>query len=131
MSPESRHDDTREINQSLWLLTASPTIFAVHFLLSYITAAVWCAKLAGPYGSLWTVRLAVAIYTMLAVLGIGVVGWDGYRRHRYGWATVPHDFDTPEDRHRFLGFAILLLSGLSLVAVVYVVLAVVFIGDCR
>ena len=34
-----------EEKESLWVLTAAPTIWAVHLLLSYITAAVWCAKL--------------------------------------------------------------------------------------
>ena len=37
----------------------------------------------------------------------------------HGNATLPHDDDTPEDRHRFLGFAALLLSALSAVAVIY------------
>ncbi|HXG68820.1 MAG TPA: hypothetical protein VNO70_27225 [Blastocatellia bacterium] len=119
-----------EKNQSLWLLIASPTIWAAHFLLSYGTAAVWCAKVVGPGGSLTTVRVAIAVYTVLALVGIGMIGWDGYRRHSYGGETVPHDADTPEDRHRFLGFATLLLSALSAVAVIYAALAAVFIGRC-
>jgi hypothetical protein len=36
-----------EANESLWLLVASPVIWAAHFLLCYGTAAVWCAKVAG------------------------------------------------------------------------------------
>src|SRR5687767_11521418 len=48
--------ETSETNQSLWLLTASPVIWAAHFMLSYITASIWCAKLAGPDKSLWEVR---------------------------------------------------------------------------
>ena len=32
---------------SLWLLTFGPGIWAVHFLLCYVTAAVWCARVAG------------------------------------------------------------------------------------
>ena len=43
--------ETAEKNQSLWLLTASPVMWAAHFLLSYGTASVWCAKVAGPGGS--------------------------------------------------------------------------------
>ena len=54
---------TSEKHQSLWLLTASPTIWAAHFLLSYATAAIWCAKIAGPGGSLTTVRVAIAVYS--------------------------------------------------------------------
>ena len=44
----------------------SPTIWGVHFLLSYITAAIYCAKYAPPDGSLRGVRWAIAAYTILA-----------------------------------------------------------------
>jgi hypothetical protein len=73
----------------------------------------------------------VIVYTVLALIGIGVVTWRGYQKHSFGQATVPHDFDTPEDRHRFLGFATLLLSGLSAVGVVYVALTLLFIETCQ
>ncbi len=121
---------TSEKHQSLWLLTASPTMWAVHFLLSYVTASVWCAKFAGPGGSLTTVRAAIAVYTVLALVGIGLVGRCGYRRHSHGSAELPHDADTPEDRHRFLGFATLLLSTLSAVAVLYAAFVVLFFRMC-
>lgn len=121
---------TSEHQQSLWLLTASPSIWAAHFLLSYVTAAVWCEKFAGVGGSLTTVRVAIATYSVIALAGISVVGWTGSRRHRFGEAELPHDADTPEDRHRFLGFATLLLSALSAVAVLYVSLVAVFFGAC-
>ena len=123
-------DETRETNQSLWLLTASPTTWAMHFLACYLTAAIWCAKYAGPERSLGNVRVAIAIYTVLALIGIGVTGLAGYRRHRFGQATVPHDSDTPEDRHRFLGFATVLLSALSAIATLFVALAALFIDKC-
>ena len=32
------------------MLTIAPGIWSAHFLLSYATAAVWCAKMAGPDG---------------------------------------------------------------------------------
>ena len=122
--------ETAEKNQSLWLLTASPVIWAAHFLLSYGTASVWCAKVAGPGGSLGGVRVAIAVYTVVALAGIGMIGWGGYRRHSHGDASVPHDDDTPEDRHRFLGFSTLLLSALSAVAVIYAALVVLFFRSC-
>lgn len=131
MSEAPEKDETGEEKQSLWLLTASPAIWSVHFLASYITAAIWCAKFAGPDGSLWLPRLAIAVYTAVALIGIGITGRLGYRRHSYGAAAVPHDFDTPEDRHRFLGFATLLLSGLGAVATTYVALAAIFMGSCH
>jgi hypothetical protein len=123
-------EELAEENQSLLLLAASPVLWAAHFFLSYLTAAIWCAKVAGPDGSLAGVRVAIAIYTVLALGGIGGIGWQALRRHSYGTATPPHDDDTPEDRHRFLGFAALLLSGLSAVAVLYAALAAIFIGSC-
>lgn len=123
--------EVSERNQSLWLLTISPTIWAVHFLLSYLTAAIWCAKFAGPDGSLWKVRVAIGVYTAIALTGIVLTGVVGYRRHEYGSGTGLHDYDTPEDRHRFLGFATLLLSGLSAVAVIYVALVALFVETCH
>ncbi len=119
-----------EKNQSLWLLTASPVIWAAHFMLSYISASIWCAKVVGGGGSLWSVRVAIVVYTVVALVGSGITGWIGYHRHSHGSAALPHDADTPEDRHRFLGFATLLLSGLSAVAVIYAALVVFFFGRC-
>ena len=120
-----------EEHESLWRLTAAPVIWAVHFLASYCTAAIWCARLAGPDGALGRVRVAIAVYTVLALIGIGITGWQAFRRHSFGATTVPHDFDSRESRHRFLGFATLLLSALSAVATLYVALAAVFIGSCH
>lgn len=119
-----------EHHESLWRLTWSPGIWVAHFLLSYLTAAIWCAKFAGPGGSLSTVRTAIAVYTLAALAGIAMTGWQGYRRHRHGMEAGQHDFDSPAGRHGFLGFATLLLSGLSAVATIYVALAAVFIRSC-
>jgi hypothetical protein len=129
MQPGEVHE-THESKQSLWLLTVSPTIWAGHFVACYATAAIWCAKYAGSDQSLGAVRVAIAIYTVVALIGIGITGFIGYRRHTFGDTTGPHDFDTPEDRHRFLGFATLLLSVLSAVATVFVALAALFIDKC-
>lgn len=120
-----------EKHESLWILTAAPVLWAVHFLLSYLTAAIWCAKFVGTDGSLLGVRRAITVYTIVALIGIGITGWVGFRRHGFGLETVPHDFDSPESRHRFLGFATLLLSGLSAIATLYTALAAVFIRSCH
>jgi hypothetical protein len=130
---------------SLWLLTIAPTLWAVHLLLCYVTAAIWCAKFVPAGGSLGGVRAAIAWYTVVALAGIAIVGWEGLRRHSFastlrlsedglrasGTEATTHDLDTPEDRHRFLGFATLLLSGLSAVAVLYAALAAMFFETCR
>jgi hypothetical protein len=130
MTTESR-DRYPEKPAHLWALAASPSLWAAHFLLSYATAAVYCAKFAGSDASLAPARIAIAVYTVVALGGIAVVGWRGVQRHRTGAADVPHDDDSPEDRHRFLGLATALLSGLSAVATVYSALAAVFVGSCR
>lgn len=96
-TPETHAPD----RYSLWLLTIGPTIWAVHLLLSCITAAVWCAKVVSAGGPLDGVQTAVFVYTTVASIGIGVVGWEGLRRHRYGTEATTHDLDTREDRHRF------------------------------
>jgi hypothetical protein len=121
----------REENQSLWLLAAAPLFWAAHFLLSYITAAIWCAKYAGPDGSLSGVRIAIGVYTAIALLGIGVTARIAWRKHRYAGASEPLDADSPAGRHRFMGHATLLLAALSAVATLYAALAAVFIRSCQ
>jgi hypothetical protein len=120
-----------EEHEHLIRLTAAPLLWAVHFLLSYCTAAVWCAKFVGADGSLGNIRTTIAIYTGVALAGIALVGWRGFQRHSFEGSTLPHDFDSAADRHRFLGFATLLLSGLSAVATLYVAMTVVFIESCH
>jgi hypothetical protein len=77
------------------------------------------------------VRIVIAACTAVAIIGIVLTGLVGYRRHGHGFETKPHDLDSPEDRHRFLGFAMLLLSGVSGVATIFSALPAVFIGSCR
>lgn len=115
---------------TLWMLTTGPTVWALHLLASYVTAAVWCAK-ASRLAPLATSRGLIAAYTLLALALIAFFGWRGLRQHRWGSATLPHDAPTAADRHRFLGFSTLLLCGLSFIAVAYQGLAIVFIGTCR
>lgn len=117
--------------ESLWRLIVAPTVWAAHFLACYVTAAVWCAKFAPRFGSLEPARWLIAGYTVVALLLIAVNGWGGVRRHRLGRETLPHDADTPEDRHRFLGFATALLAGLSAIAVIFAAVVVLYFEDCR
>ena len=116
---------------SLWLLIVSPTIWAAHFMACYITAAIWCAKAATREAPLVPVRWAIVVYTLVALAGIVWNARGGWQRHRLGDAELPHDEDTPEDRTRFLGFATLLLAGLSAIATVFAALVVLYFKDCR
>ena len=124
-------DPLNEKNESLWRLIVSPTIWAAHFMLSYLTAAIWCAKFAPSDDSLAPVQWAIGAYTLAALICIGLKGWRGVRRHRLGSEPLPHDFDTAEDRHRFLGFATGLLAALSGVSTIYVALVALFFRSCR
>lgn len=121
----------RERSSSLWLLAASPSTWAVHFFASYITGAIWCGRMMPAGDHFFRVRASVAIFTIAALIIVGVIGRLGYRWHRAEGEPPPHDADTPEDRQRFLGFAIVLLSGLSAVAVIYTSLVVLFVSTCR
>src|SRR5688500_7236630 len=116
------HPRLHEKHENLWLLVVSPGIWAAHFMLSYITAAVWCAKFAPPGGTLGPVRWAIVGYTVVALIGIALNGRSGLRRHRRGSESPAHDYDTPGDRHGFLGFATVLLSALSAVATIFAAL---------
>lgn len=120
-----------EHRETLWLLPAAPTVWALHFMASYVTAAIWCGKVVGPAGSLGTARSAIAVYTVVALVGIAAIGYTGLRRHRPRSATPPHDDDTPEDRHRFIGYSAFLLAGISAIAVCYAAIAIVFIEGCQ
>lgn len=130
MTPPMNHP-LHESRESLWRLIVSPAIWAAHFMASYITAAIWCAKFATRDGSLAPVRWAIAGYTVVALIGIALSGWSGLRRHRRGSETTEHDYDTPGDRHGFIGFATVLLSALSAVATVFAAFVVIFFKDCR
>jgi len=113
------------------MLIGGPMVWAAHFLVSYVTAAIWCAKAATEAAPLGSARIALAAYTVVALFAIAALGWRGWRKHRWGSAQLPHDAASAADRHRFLGFATLLLCGLSFIAVVYMALAMSVIGSCR
>jgi hypothetical protein len=122
--------EVAEERQSLWLLTASPSIWGAHFLVSYAIGALWCGKVVDRGGELRPAQLAIIGLAVVALAGVAVVGWRGWRKHQYGDVDPPYDRDTPEDRHRFLGFATVLLSGLSAVAIIYVALSSLFVSNC-
>lgn len=119
----------REI-ESLWTLFTAPVVWAIHFLVCYVGAAVFCAR-----RELWpfdfnSVRLGIGIATVIALAMIVASAWLAWRQWRFGAYDPPHDQPTAHDRRGFQGFATLLLSGLSFVAVVYTALPVLVIAEC-
>lgn len=122
----------RQRPESLWILVIGPGIWALHFLLSYVFAAVHCAKAASIDAGLGPVRMAVASFTAIALAVIVATGMYGWRRLRMDTVEPgPHDESTAGDRRRFMGLATLLLSGLSGVATIYVAVVVAFFENCR
>lgn len=119
----------REV-ESLWTLFTAPAVWAGHFLVCYVGAAVYCAK--QPYLDLGfdVLRLGIGAATVLALGLIAVSAWLAWRQWGFGTDGPPHDDPTAQDRRRFQGFATLLLSGLSFVAVIYVALPALFILEC-
>jgi hypothetical protein len=106
-------DEVAEERQSLWLLTISLAIWSAHFLISYIGAAIWCGRLVERTAGLEPLRVSIIGLAVIALIGIGITGRAGWEKHSHGSSEPPHDEDTPEDRHRFLGFATVLLTALS------------------
>lgn len=123
--------DPRAPRSSLVPLVAAPAVWAAHFLLSYATAAIWCAKVAGPGGSFAGARLAIAGYTVAALGALAALAWRAWRDHRAVDLALPDDRDTPAGRHRFITLASLLLAGLAVIAIGYAALAIALVGSCR
>ena len=117
----------RALKVTLWTLIVPPTLWAAHFLFSYIWAAVLCAKT----GSFARYPTAFAIGTVLALVLIVASGVIAWIQGRGPGDPPPHDDGTDVDRLRFLAKSTLLLAGLSFVGVVFTALPVLMIGDCR
>jgi hypothetical protein len=118
--------------RGLWLLTAGPAVWALHFLAAYAGVAVYCAKWVGDAAVITPARDYVLALTGIALAIILALGWNAYRRwYHAGDPEPPHDAATLADRRRFLGFAALLLCGLSFVATVYTAMAALLAASCR
>lgn len=117
---------------TLWTMIQAPIVWALHFTLCYVVAAIWCAKAESWHVSLAPARLAVAGLTLIALAWLAVLTMRAWRQSGLGeghW--LPHDADTIEARHHFLGTATLFLCGLSVVAVIFTALPAALIGSCR
>lgn len=120
-----------ESKTSLTSVVVALLVWAAHFLLSYATAAIWCAKVAGPAGSFAGAQLVIGLYTALALAAVGLIGGRAWRDQHVGDSDVPDDCDTVTARQRFLAFSTLLAAGFSAIAIVYTALAAAVAGSCR
>ncbi|MFP5384849.1 MAG: hypothetical protein ACLGHN_02135 [Bacteriovoracia bacterium] len=115
---------------SLWALGVPPLVWSLHFLFSYVFAAVWCAKFAGRGGDLNEARVAIGVATIISFVLVGREAWKGYDTHsRYGRSKKIED-DTPEDRESFLGFSRLLISVLSFIGISYTAYVAFYFRSC-
>ncbi|MBY3562043.1 hypothetical protein [Rhizobium laguerreae] len=116
--------------ETLWTLFTGPAVWALHFLVCYVAAAVYCAKASEIAFSFGMLRFTLSIATVFALLAILGAAWLAWRQWGFGSGDPPHDEPTRQDRLLFQGFATLLLSGLSFVAVIFVSVPLLFIEAC-
>ncbi len=117
--------------ESLWTLFTGPVVWALHFLACYVGAAIFCEKSYLFGADFENLRVAIAGATILALAIIVLVAILAWRQWGFGSGDPPHDDPTPRDRRLFQGYATLLLSGLSFVAVVFTALPALFIDGCN
>jgi len=116
--------------ETLWTLFTAPIVWAVHFLLCYVGAAIFCEKpnlFGTDFGDL---RIAIGVLTAAALAMILISAALAWRQWGFGTGDPPHDDPTRRDRLLFQGYATLLLSGLSFVAVIFTAMPVLFISEC-
>lgn len=116
--------------ESLWTLFTGPVVWALHFLICYIVAAIFCEKPELLGGDFDTLRKLIAAVTALALAIIVLSAVLAWRQWGFGTGDPPHDAPTHDDRLRFQGYATLLLSALSFVAVIFTAMPVLFIAEC-
>lgn len=121
------HERIGKLNVTLWTLIVPPSVWAGHFLFSYLWAAISCAKV----GRFATFPTLFVVGTVVALVIIVAAGWVAHVQARTPGAPPPHEHGTKIDRLRFLAASTLLLAALSFVAVVFTALPVIFLSDCR
>lgn len=121
----------RGTRDSLVTMIAAPTVWALHFLLSYVWVASACAPNEDIFKSIAPARIGVAVATALGLLFCFLAGFRAWREWREAGGKPPHDQPTEHDRERQMELASVLLSGLSFLAIVFTALPVLLVADCR
>ena len=116
---------------SLWIMIAAPSVWALHFLLAYWGAAVWCAKIPERTEDVLAVRLGVGVLTVVA---LAVVAWLARKavRSYQGRLLIREQLTEPSEpeRTRFLGHATLLLCSLSAAAIIFDAMPALVFDSC-
>ncbi len=116
--------------ETLWTLFTAPVVWAAHFLVCYIGASIYCDKPELDWLSFSAVRAGIAAATVIALSLIALSAWLAWRQWGFGTDDPPHDDPTRRDRTLFQGFATLLLSGLSFIAVIFTAMPALFLTEC-
>lgn len=135
MTPEQEREAFGEETSSIFRIALGPTIWAVHFALSYAAVAIYCARFADGSDPIPVFRLAVGVLTILALAGIAWTGLKAFRQWNVNAKRSLHEVavdlvEEEEGRHEFLGHAALLLAVISFVGVVFSALPVLYIASC-
>ena len=134
MNDNVKNEIKRETGEGtdLWRVILAPGIWAVHFLVCYVGAAVYCEK-AGRSAALLPVQILVVAATLIALGGIGLVFASLWKVR--GLSTINDNYNyagnTPEERHRFLSHVALMLCVLSAVAVIFAAIPPFVLELCR
>lgn len=120
-------DRIQTLRVTLWTLIVSPTVWAAHFLFSYLWASVLCAK-RGTFATNPALFWACTVLALAIIVASGLVA---HVQSRVPGDRPPHEEGTKVDRLRFLAYSTLLLAGLSFIGVIFTALPVLFITDCR
>ena len=116
--------------ETLWTLFTAPVVWALHFLVCYLGVAVFCEKPGFLGMDFDNLRVAIGIVTVLSLAMIVFAALLAWRQWGFGTGHPPHDDPTARDRQLFQGYATLLLSGLSFVAVIFTAMPALFISEC-
>lgn len=116
--------------ETLWTLFTAPVVWALHFLACYIGAAIFCEKPGILGNDFDNLRIAIGVVTVFSLGMIALSAVLAWRQWGFGSGDPPHDDPTRKDRLLFQGYATLLLSGISFVAVVFTALPALFITEC-
>jgi hypothetical protein len=115
-------------------LLAPLSIWALHFLATYVTAAIHCAKAGDPGAASNPVRSIVLVLTIAALVALALVLYFGYRRLWPGRRVSgsPARGDRIEaNSSQFFRTLLLWTSVLSTVAIACVASVTFVFGDCR
>lgn len=116
--------------QSLWAPIIAPVIWATHFMICYVWAALACGRLASNEGFA-RAQTGIGIATAVAATAIALCCLSGFRHLGRRLPDQPNDDGTPEDRTRFMAFTTMLLAALSLIATLFVGVAALAVGACQ